>query len=273
MKFKSILTLSLLSTALLVGCSDGKENVSNPIDSTKTPGVTESVNESNPVTTEIQDENEYKDEGEFESVLDSNEVAKSGSYIPPIESFKPAYNYPVNNSKSRDSREVKDILTYDGGWWLSDYEDNHSVFVTQDGHNEYKTTTKHGLLIYDSNSGGSLEEKWTNHYFKGIYFNPKDSVYELKFVIDNKTSSFLSVGLNSLVLDGVEIPDGAISFDWKKTVGTDSADIFTVFVEYQNGWPLEVNTMSFNYEFYGYYDEVVTEIDSRPMDIFMELSR
>lgn len=271
-KLKTILFLSLMS-ALLVGCSDDKGN-ENPNDNL-TPNQNPDQVENNVDAGPAQEDSEglgMEDMDENAAPFDTNVAAGFGATIPPLESFDPAYTYPVDNSKSRYSREVRDILAEDAGWWLSDYEDNHSVFVSQDSNNEYKTTTKHGLLIFD-NDHGIRDKEWTNHYFKGVYFNTKTSQYEFKFVIDSKSEDFLSVGLNSLILEGVNIPQDAIKFDTNKTVKYDNANLFTITVDYKQGYPLEINTMSFNYEIYDYNSETVTEVDSNPKEIFMELSR
>ena len=265
MKYKSLLFSFLIMCVLLVGCN-GDEKTKVTIDDS-VPKETISNEDG---TVDI-----YYDKT---LAVDNNKVYGNGSTVPSIKLFSEENNYPEDLSKSRYSREVKDMTLEDGGWFISDYEDNHSIFITQDNDNEFKTTTRHGLLIFDTAVSSSFNEKeWTNYYFKGIYFNEDTNQFELKFVVDSKhKDTLLSVGLNLLRFNGYDVPQSYVSFDYYNNVKPDEVQLFTVYVDKTDDYSLDIDTISFNFEIYGYKNlnfNKNDKIDEKPAEIFMELSR
>ena len=267
MKLESALLSLLALSVLLVGCND--ESAREVVNTMDEDNSNEDVYENKDMTNTSENESA----NENNNIVDNNIYPQSGSTVPSIDIFKEVSNYPEDLSKTRYSREVRDIQTADGGWFITAYDDNHNLFITQDRDNEYKLTTKHGLLIFDSETLYKYGEKeWTNYYFKGIYFNEETNQFELKFVVDSKQKeAFVTVGLESLHFNGLSVDASHITNDYSNWVKPNEVQLFTVYVDKTDEYPLDIDTISFDFKPYAYSN--IDKFEDEPGGIFMELSR
>lgn len=269
MKLKYLFGALALS-AILVGCSE--ENVAK--DDINVQGQHDIV-DSEPSVDDIP---------HVEFVADNNVIQTGDNTVADIKSFADASIYPENTLESGVSREIKHIENGNFAWRIINYADNHRRFITQDNHNEFNVKTKHGLLIYDNDATHpSLDKKWTNYYFKGIYFkgiyfNSETNQYELKFVVDSKTNNKIqSIAINSLKLNDVAVDNSHkhITYGEYQAVRPEDGQLFTIYVDKADEYPMEVSKLSFRLEIHHYNSDFAegAELKDRYEEIFMELQR